>query len=117
MSYIIEDNIINLTRGDTLRVKVDITLDGEPYTPVQGDEVRFALKHRTLNSTKTEFTDPDPLILKQIPIDTMILELEPQDTKTLGFGKYAYDIQITFADGTVYTFITNEKFNLTPEVE
>ena len=46
----------------------------------------------------------------------MILELEPNDTKTLDFGSYVYDVQITFADGRVDTFITEAVFKLTPEV-
>lgn len=112
----VSGNRITMTRGDTLRIKVDITVDGETYDPVDGDVVRFALKHDSLNSTKTEFTDTEPLVLKVIPNETLILELEPEDTKSLGFGKYAYDIQITFTGGTVYTFIS-DKVVLTKEVE
>ena len=117
MSYSINGNAITLTRGDTLRVRVGITIDGEEYTPVPGDSVRFALKHNIYNADRSEYTDPEPLILKDVPIDTMILELEPEDTKPYGFGKYVYDLQITFGDGTVVTFITKEKFKLTEEVE
>ena len=117
MSFNIEDNSITLTRGDTMRVQVDITIDGQEYTPVEGDTVRFALKHDKLKADKTDYIDTEPLILKTIPIDTMVLEIEPEDTKSLGFGKYVYDVQITFADGTVQTFITKAPFKLTEEVE
>lgn len=117
MSYAVNGTTINLTRGDTLRVKVDIVKDGEPYTPVDGDVIRFALKRSALNSDKTDYQDKEPKILKTIPNDSMILELEPSDTKELGFGTYDYDIQITFADGTVDTFIKEAKFKLTKEVE
>lgn len=118
MSYEIQDEKkIFLTRGDTLRVKVSIEKDGESYTPVGGDVVRFALKHATLNADKSDFSDKYPLINKVIPNDTMVLELEPSDTKSLGFGLYKYDIQITFEDGTVDTFITDAQFKLTKEVE
>lgn len=116
MSSNVNGNKITLTRGDTLRLKVSITKDGEEYTPVDGDVVRFALKHRDKNADNTEFIDENPLINKEIPIDTMILELEPSDTKSLGFNTYAYDIEITFEDGTVDTFITNAPFKLTEEV-
>lgn len=44
----------------------------------------------------------------------MILELEPSDTKTFDFGTYVYDIQITFSDGTVDTFITEASLKITP---
>lgn len=112
----VDGNKISMTRGDTLRVKVSITVDGEQYVPTERDVIRFALKHDTLNSARTEFTDAEPLITVEIPNDSLILELEPSDTKTLGFGKYAYDIQITFADGTVDTFIS-DRLQLTKEVD
>ena len=123
MSYSIKGNAITLTRGDTFRVKVKVTkkdpITGirEPYEPTGNDKVRFALKHPTLNSSRTEFTDAKALILKDIPTNTMILTLDPEDTKPLGFGRYVYDIQLTFPDGTVDTFITKESFKLTEEVE
>ena len=116
MSCKIEGTTITMTRGDTLKTLVTMALRGEPYTPSAEESVRFALKHPQLNSKRTDFKDTAPLILKQIPTDTMILELTPQDTKKLDFGTYVYDIQITFADGCVDTFITEAKLVLTPEV-
>ena len=116
MASSISGTSITLTRGDTLRIKIKITLDEQEYIPVEGDTIRFALKHPTLNSKKTDYKDTEPLILKAIPINTMILELEPSDTKNLQFGNYIYDMQITFADGRVDTFITEAKFKITPEV-
>ena len=112
----VDGNKITMTRGDTLRLKVGIVVDGEEYTPELYDSIRFALKHSKLNATKTEYTDAEPLVLKDIPNDTLILELEPDDTKSLGFGKYDYDVQITFADGTVDTFIS-DTLKLTKEVD
>ena len=117
MSVKITDNKITMTRGDTLRAAVSMTRGGEPYTPVNGDAVRFAMKNKRMTTGGKEYYDTEPLILKPIPIDTMVLELEPEDTKEFGFGEYVYDIQITFADGTVDTFITTSPFILTPEVE
>lgn len=116
MSSSVKKNAITLTRGDTLRVKVGIKYNEEEYTPQTGDSVRFALKNNIKTPDGTEYVDPDPLILKDIPIDTMILQLDPEDTKPLGFKTYVYDIEITFADGTVDTFITNSPFKLTEEV-
>lgn len=113
--YSINGTTISLTRGDTLLVQVGMTRDGTAYTPVEGDSVRFALKSG-LNATGKEFKESDPLILKPIPIETMILRLDPEDTKGLSFGNYRYDIEITFANGDVDTFITDSTFKLTPEV-
>ena len=99
---------IELTRGDTLKVKIDVLINGEAYTPRPEDSLRFAMK-TTYNTSKL-------LVHKDIPIDTCILHLEPEDTKKLRFGEYVYDIQITFANGDVNTFISG-KFKLRPEVE
>ena len=68
--------------------------------PQPGDRLRFALKKH--------YDDANPLINKQIPMDTLILELEPEDTKDLDYGKYVYDIELTFAGGDIDTIIGKE---------
>lgn len=113
--YKVEGNTITMTRGDTLILQVGINQGDEPYTPVEGDKVRFALKGQ-LNSRGTAYKDSEPLILKNIPIDTMLLTLDPEDTKHLPFGEYNYDIEITFDNGVVDTFITASPFIIDPEV-
>ena len=109
---------ITLTRGDTLVLNVLMRdkQTKQEYIPSQGDVIRFALKHQTMKPDRTDYTDEQPLILKNIPIDTQQLVLLPNDTKNLGFGAYVYDIEITMSDGTVDTFIQNATFVLTPEV-
>lgn len=110
MGYTINDKTkqITLIRGDTLKIQVSIFIDKQPYTPASGDVIRFAMK-QTTSSSKV-------LIHKIIPNDTLILHLLPSDTKRLAFGNYVYDIEITFANGDVDTFITG-KLKLEPEVE
>lgn len=115
MSIKLSGNKIQMTRGDTLRVKVNLTRDGEAYEPAQGDTVRFAMRPAGLNAAQTEYANPI-CIDKTIPTDTMILELEPSDTAELGFGKYVYDIEVTFVDGSVDTPIASASLTLTPEV-
>lgn len=118
MSYSIDGTKIKLTRGDTFRAQIEIMIEDEVYTPVDGDSVRFALKHKELKELHgyKEFIDEDPLVIKSVPIDTMILELEPDDTKHLLFGKYKYDLEITFANGDVDTFVADAPFEITAEV-
>lgn len=116
MSCKVDGTTIVLTRGDTMSLKVNILKDGETYTPEAGDAVRFALKHNKVKADRTDYTDPEPLILKDIPTDTLILTLDPEDTKDLAFDTYVYDIELTFADGAVDTFIAKAKFKLTEEV-
>lgn len=115
----IKGTTIRMTRGDTLITMV-IPKDKrtkEVYVPQEGDTFRFALKHNSMTSDRSEYTDTEPLILKDIPTDTMLLTLVPEDTKGLGFGNYVYDIQLTDANGRVDTFINTATFILTGEVE
>lgn len=110
MSYSVRGTTITLTRGDTCAVKVTIlNADGSEYEMRDGDSVRFAMKEN--------YNDNEPLLLKDIPTDTMTLVLEPEDTKELSFGRYVYDIQLTTAGGTVATFITKATLKLTEEVD
>lgn len=105
------NNMIYLTKGDTFRAVVSITNpDGSVYTPIEGDSVRFALKKSIDDSVQ-------PIITRNIPIDTMELVLNPEDTKNLDYGSYVYDIQLTKANGDVDTFITASKLKLTYEVD
>lgn len=109
MAYSINNKTkkISLVRGDTLKMQVEILINDEPYIPVFGDKVRFAMK-QTYSSSRV-------LINKNIPIDTLILHLEPKDTKKLSFGDYVYDIEITFSNGDVDTFIRGT-FKVEPEI-
>lgn len=110
MSYNIRGTTINLTRGDTFIAAVSIINPEteEPYVPEDGDSIRFAMKKK--------YTDEEPLLVKDIPIDTQILTIESEDTKPFDFGEYVYDIQLTKADGYVCTFITKSIINLMEEV-
>lgn len=105
--YSIKKTAIKLTRGDTFRCKVCPTYDGEPYTPVDGDEFKFLLSKEYGGQI---------LIEKIIPTaDELILHLVPEDTKSLAFTTYYYDIQLTNADGDVDTFIQGT-LEIAPEV-
>ena len=106
----VTNNSITLTRGDTFKANIILTdSTGAPYVPQEGDVIRFAMKEDYGNGT--------PLIMKIIPNDTLLLKIEPEDTKHLRYGKYVYDIQITFDDGDVDTFIDRATLTLTEEVD
>lgn len=110
MAYFIDakTNNITLVRGDYFPCYIEMTKDGEAFVPQVGS-LRFAVKKK--------YTDPDEkvLIVKQIPLDTMLLELESSDTKDLRFGEYVYDIEYTDVNGRPDTFI-RAKFFLAEEV-
>jgi hypothetical protein len=100
MLYIDEEQNITLTRGDTGIFNISLqNQKGKAYTPQQGDSLQFAL---------SEGYGKTPLLIKQIPIDTCILELEPNDTKSLKFKRYKYDVQFTSAEGQVSTIILGD---------
>ena len=112
----INGNNITLTRGDSFLAKIDLTKNGEEYTPQADDVIRFAIKHNKLKQDGSDYTDDEPLFTIVIPNNTMILEIQPNNTKSLAFGDYVYDIEITFADGKVDTFIAEASFTIAPEV-
>lgn len=109
MSSSINGKTITMTRGDTFLAQISITDGGTAYTPTSGDSIRFAMKR--------SYNDTDVKAEIDIPYDTMVLEIPPEATKNLPYGKYVYDIQITFDDGRVDTFIPEGTLVLTKEVE
>lgn len=107
MLYIDEDQNITLTRGDTGIFVIALEdKNGEPYTPQEGDSLRFALGKNW---------GRDTLFTKPIPLDTCTLEIEPADTKNLDFKKYKYDVEFTDSYGHVTTILLGE-FTVDKEV-
>jgi hypothetical protein len=108
----IQGTTMYLTRGDTLDLTVTILqADGNVYTPDSGDTVRFAVK--------ASYKDQRTILNVDIPIDTLRLRVESEDTKKFTARKepYVYDIQLTKEDGTVDTFIDCAQLYITDEVE
>ena len=110
MSVEITGSTIKMTRGDTLRAVLTLKdREGNVYTPLQGDVIRFAMKK--------DYNDANPIILKIIPHETMELVINPEDTKNLPQpSNYVYDMEITYANGDVDTFIKEAKLQITKEV-
>lgn len=94
------NNNIVLTRGDTLTLTVELTKDGEPYTPEEGDVIRFAVS----NAYKTQF-GYECLISRTIPNDTLTFTVPATETQ-LDYKEYVYDVEVTHSDGCVDTFIS-----------
>lgn len=110
MSVSMKRNTIIMTRGDTATIQLDLTdSSGEAYVPDENDVIRFA--------AKKNYSDSEVAINITIPNDTLMLKINPEDTKELAFGKYVYDIQITYANGDVNTFITKQILQLEEEVD
>ena len=109
LSPISLDDAIVVTRGDTYIAKISVSdSDGRIIKPTIDDIITFTVKQT--------YNDSNPVIVKTIPSDTLILYLEPSDTKSLDFGTYVYDIQIAFDDGRVDTIIPRQIFVIAEEV-
>lgn len=111
MTVKVQGTTISMTRGDTVRLKLDIlNPDGTTYEPINGDSIRFAMK--------SKYNDKEPLIIKDISPDALDLVINPDDTKSLKQpSEYVYDIQLTHANGDIDTFIANAKLKITEEVD
>lgn len=113
MLIIDDDNNIILTRGDTLtlkatpKVKVDPVPPAteptwEPYEPQEGDVIRFAISKGYKGEPGYEL-----MLSKNVPLDTFTFTCSSQET-SLKNGLYHHDVEITFADGTVDTYISGD---------
>lgn len=107
----IKNNDIYLTRGDTLTLTVGITKDGEPYEMQSGDSVRFALSKGYVGQKNYQL-----IMTKPVPADTLTFTLPSDETESLNGDKFNYDIQMTYANGEVDTFIS-AKLMMMGEVE
>lgn len=103
---------ITMTRGDTFARTLTLTKNGQTYTPQNGDVIRFAMAKAYKSNAGHKL-----LLNKVIPNDTLLWTINAEDTEDLGYGLYVYDLQITYADGTVETFANKKTITLTEEVE
>lgn len=108
-----KDNSIEMTQGDSLKIKIILRKkNGILYVPEQEDSIRFALS--TVHKGELGYK---LLLRKEIPLNTLELNLVPEETKNIPSNHiYKYDIQITHTDGTTDTFISG-LFVLKGEVE
>jgi len=86
----INGNNITLTRGNSFKCQVGITIDDTAYTPAQDDAIEFAMKN--------VYQDEDWILRKTIP-HTLELTLDPEDTEELPLRTYFYIVQLTPANG------------------
>lgn len=105
------NNNITLTRGDTLTLTVELNREVppvppeteptiEPYEPVEGDVIRFAVSKGYKGEPGYELK-----LSKDIPHDTLTFTCLPTET-ALDYRDYNYDVEITHPDGCVDTFIS-----------
>ena len=116
------NNNLRMVRGDTEEITVKLreqTSGGTADKPfVDGDTIKMTIGEYT--GSKTERPVAMKTITGTIDATTGLgsLVISPSDTADMEFGlaKYKYDIQITFADGTVKTLFPAAWFILEEEV-
>lgn len=109
MLTIYENNKIRLTRGDTMRLSINLTnSEGDPIVLSDTDSIIFRLKKNAKNESL--------LIEKQGSPVEMLIELDEADTVDIPFGKYKYEIEVVY-EGDHYTIIEYEDFTIGEELE
>lgn len=99
---------LEMTRGDS--ESITVTCDNHPFEP--GDIVEMTARKRAGSGERAMYKR-----VEEFSEDgTAIIAINPEDTAEMSFGTYMYDIQLTFADGTVVTVIKPNSFTLLEEV-
>lgn len=102
-----ERNDIHMTRGDSALLSLSVEReDGEPYEIQTGDSVLFTIKKSVY----------DTAIVVQKKLAGGLIRLNPEDTKSLKYGTYYYDVELTQPNGFVATVIPPSRFIIEPEV-
>lgn len=102
-----ERNDIHLTRGDSAVLSLRIEReDGAGYEIQEGDSILFTIKKSVY----------DTAVLVQKKLVDGVVRLNPDDTKSLKYGTYYYDVELTQPDGFVATVIAPSRFVIEPEV-
>ncbi len=100
-------NNITLTRGDSAYIEIELTdEDDYKYALEQGDSLILTVKQNARCA--------NPILQKRF--DDINVRIAPKDTQTMSYGSYCYDVQLTTADGDVYTVVGPARFTLCEEV-
>ena len=109
MFYIKEDGTIHLTRGDTARfsISVENELTQQEYIIGENDKLTLTVKKKVKDTEA---------LLQKTALGVSLFHIKPEDTSSMSFGKYKYDVQLTTSTGDVYTIVEPTTFEILPEV-
>lgn len=97
------NNSKEITRGDTGLFSVTLyDAEGAEYIPTEGETLTFYLMKKDCDDLT------EAILVKDIPVDTMQLELEPSDTRDLQTGSYAYRIRLRDTIGHEWTVVKSK---------
>lgn len=97
MGFSVIRNRISITRGDSAQITLTIRdrVTGKLFVPGPDDRLTFTVKR--------ELSDEAPLVVKTLDNGIVrreqecILLLVPEDTASLPFGTYRYDVELVLA--------------------
>lgn len=94
------NNSKEITRGDTGLFSITLyDAEGAEYIPQAGETLTFYLMKKDCDDLT------EAILVKDIPVSTMQLELEPSDTRELQKGSYPYRIRIIDTVGHEWTVV------------
>lgn len=102
---VINKSDISFTKGDTVRLGMQIYRNNKKLPLANGDEVVFSIKR--------DFEDTDYILTKTF-INNANIYLSNEETSKISVGDYVYDVQVKFANNSIYTIcvgnlhVTNE---------
>lgn len=103
---------LKMVRGDSEAITVKLTnAAGELMPLVPGDTVFFTVKDSAYTEVKLL-----QVVVTEFEEGVALITIQPSDTKQLPFREYVYDVQVTFADGSVKTVIPMSSFVVAEEV-
>lgn len=103
MLKIDKDNKIELTRGDTAYLDINLTQSiksgsEESYEIGEHDVIRFTARKNYVSE----------IALQKVLEGKSVIHILPEDTRALDFGDYVYDIEITLENGDVFTIVSSK---------
>jgi hypothetical protein len=103
---------ISMIRGDTEIIKVSCKdAQGVDVPFEDGDTLYFTVKS-SVNTAEIKMQK----VITEFPDGIAYINISPDDTKSMNFRDYYYDIQLTRANGTVKTIIPPSIFTIKGEV-
>ena len=109
---IVSGTNLKITRGDTGAIRVAVNDSAGEIIPLEdGDMIELTVRKHLMSSKKelykkvTEFINGEALIT-----------IHPEDTESLEFRMYVYDIQLTRENGQVQTIVKPSQFVVGGEV-
>lgn len=110
MFKVSQSGAIQITRGDSAGLDLVITdsKTGLIYEIKEDDEITMTVRERPCRS--------DPVLFQKRVTGTNKIYIKPEDTSSLCYGAYVYDVQLTNVDKDVYTVVVPSPFRILPEV-